>query len=396
MDFLIGRQQIFDRNLALFGYELLFRPVGNSADADGSAITQQLVADAILELGLERLTGGALAFINFTSANLLSGMTEALPKDKVVIEILESAEITPALIAQVSRLVASGYRIALDDFSFEPQWEPLVKIAHIVKIDVRARAEHATLKLIEQLKPYGVKILLEKIESEQEFKLYHRLGGEYFQGYFLHRPEVQAGKRLSPSTQTLLELLSKLHSPSLSLPEIAQILRRDPVLSLKLLNFINSACFALASRIDSVEHAVILLGIEQIKRWATLIALGGSASIPSAELLKTALIRARMCELIAIATHYPDPNQAFLVGLFSNLDALLKAPLPEVLKLLPLAEEIRAGILSQGRLGEMLRWVLSYEAFNLPAIEGLELSPATLGQIYLDSIAYVHQVYKGL
>jgi EAL and modified HD-GYP domain-containing signal transduction protein len=397
-DFLIGRQQIFDRDLRIFGYELLFRTLDDRSApaADGSAITQQLIVDAILELGLEKLTGGTRAFINFTADNLLDGIAELLPKDRVVIEVLESARITPHLISSVRRLAAAGYLIALDDFVFEPAWEPLVQIAHIIKIDVRAQPENETYELIHQLKPYGTKILLEKIESEQEFQLYHRLGGDYFQGYFLHRPHLQAGKRIEAVHQTLLQLLAELHQPTIDFYRIAELVRRDPALSFKLLNFTNSAWFALPRRIDSIEQAVILLGLEQIKRWATLLALSSAVQTQPTELLRAALTRARMCELLAIATEHPAPHQAFLVGLFSNLDALLGVPLAEITKTLPLAEEVQAGLNQQGPLGEILSCTLNYERWQLTVACCSGLSLTTIGRIYLDSIAWAQQAYSCL
>ncbi|GAB6067519.1 HDOD domain-containing protein [Methylothermus subterraneus] len=394
-EFLIGRQQIFDRNLSVFGYELLFRRVD---DCNGAvnASTPQLIGDALLELGLEKLTGGTRAFINFTADDLLQGLAELLPKDQVVIEVLESVQITPQLIAAVRRLKASGYLIALDDFVFEPAWEPLVRMAHIVKIDVRAQAQSETCALIDRLRPYGVKILLEKVESEPEFQLYHRLGGDYFQGYFFHRPDIQAGKRLDASQQTLLQLLTELHQPCSDLKQIAEIIRRDPALSYKLLNFIRSAWFALPRPIESIEQAVILLGTESIKRWATLLTLTQAVQAQPAERLRIALVRARMAELLAIATDYPDPNAAFLVGLFSNLDALLATPWPEILSSLPLADEIKLGLCQQGRLGEILRCVLKYESWQLAEIDCIKLPLTTIGRIYLDSVAYVRQVYEYL
>ncbi len=337
----------------MFGYELLFRTLDYERGHTGATITQQLIVDALLELGLAKLTRGKLAFINFASDDLIAGTAKLLPKDQVVIEVLENVELSPKLVSSVHDLAAAGYTIALDDFTFKPEWEPLVQLAHIIKLDVRARSEDQTCALIDQLKPYGVKILLEKIESEQEFQFYHRLGGDYFQGYFLHRPHLQSGKRIDALQHTQLQLLAKLNQPTVDLLFIAKLIRRDPVLSYKLLNFINSAWFALPRRIDSIEQAVIWLGVEQIKRWASLIVLSNAGRNRPFELIQIALTRARMGELLATATGQVDPNQAFLVGLFSNLDALLTMPLAEILQALPLADEVKAGLCQQGALGKI-------------------------------------------
>lgn len=394
-DFLIGRQPIFDRNLDIFGYELLFRSLSACPRENGTAITQQLVVDAILELGLEKLTGEALAFINFTADNLLAGVVELLPKTKVIVEVLEDTKITPDLVCTVRRLANEGYQIALDDFVFDPQWEPMLRIAHIVKLDVRAQPEDELKKSIGDLKSYGVQILLEKIETEAEFRLYHGLGGDYFQGYFLSSPQVVAGRRLGTSQQAVLQILAELQTTA-DLHEIAELIRRDVALSYKLLNFINSAHFALPRRIDTVEQAVVLLGLEPIKRWVSLLMLSTERQKRPKELIKIALIRARMCELLAAATNNADSNQAFLIGLFSNLDALLGVPLAEILKALPLAEEVQAGLSHQGPLGEILSCTLNYERWQLAGACCSGLSLTTIGRIYLDSLAWAQQVYSRL
>ncbi|MCX8049370.1 MAG: HDOD domain-containing protein [Methylohalobius sp.] len=394
-DFLIGRQPIFDRNLDVFGYELLFRSLNTGPQANGTVITQQLIVDAILELGLEKLTGRARAFINFTADNVLTGAAALLPSDRVVVEILEDAKVTADLICAVRRLADQGYRIALDDFVFDPRWEPMLQIAHIVKLDVRAQEESQLKRAIDRLKAYGVQILLEKIETEAEFQLYHSQGGDYFQGYFLSSPQMVAGRRLGASQQAILQILSVLHTTA-DLHQVAELIRRDVALSYKLLNFINSAYFALPEHIDSIEQTVILLGLESIKRWVSLLMLSTEGQKRPKELIQISLIRARMCEQLASASNKADPNQAFLVGLFSNLDALLAMPLPEVLKTLPLAPEVQAGLHQQGPLGEILCCALNYERWQLArtCCAGLPLS--AIGRIYLDSLAWAQQIYASL
>ncbi|WP_022948785.1 EAL and HDOD domain-containing protein [Methylohalobius crimeensis] len=397
-NFLIGRQQIFDRNLNIYGYELLFRSEDNTQASldNGAAITQQLILDAVLEIGLKKLTGGTRAFINFTADNLLAGTAEWLPKERVVIEILEHTKITPQLVSMVDRLAAAGYLIALDDFVFDPEWEPLVRIAHFIKLDVRAGSEAENIRLMDRLKPYPAKILLEKIETEQEFERYRRLGGDYFQGYFLHRPHTIARKRLDAARQTILQLVGELHKPDIDLHRIAELIRRDSALSYKLLNFINSAWFALPRHIDSIEQAVILIGVNQIRRWTTLISLGNAVQKRPSELFRTALLRARMCELLAIDSDLQDAEQAFLVGLFSTLDALLATPLTEIVNTLPLSEEVKDGLCQQGRLGEILQCVLRYERWQLQDIHSNRFTLTAINRAYLESIAWEQEVYSHL
>lgn len=393
-EFLIGRQQILDRNLEIFGYELLFRsPDGTPvSDKDGTTITQQLILDALLELGLEKLTGNARAFINLTADNILQGTAELLPKEKVVIEILENASVTNELVHTTRRLVESGYLVALDDFVFYPEWEPLLQLAHIVKIDVRASSESDITGLMTVLKDYQLEILVEKIETEEEFHRYQKMGGHYYQGFFFDRPQIMPGKRVEAYQHTLLQVLAEIHQPEAEMKQIATLISRDPGLSFKLLNFINSALFCLPNRIETIEQAVVLLGLRELQRWTALLTLSQTVQNQPNEHLCTALIRARMCELLAHKATLPSPSEFFLVGLFSNLDGLLAIPLENILDTLPLANRIIVGLLKhQGPMGEALSCVLHYESWQLQKVHFSSLPLATISQIYVESVVWAHQ-----
>lgn len=195
-DFLIGRQQIFDRNLEVYAYELLFRgdSVDLSEETAASKATNQVIVDTILEHGLQQVVGPHLAFINFSTRNLLDKIPLLLPKDRVVIEVLENVKINQATIDAVRELSAAGYLIALDDFIFSEEWLPLVELADIIKIDVRAMDPGETARLIESLKPYDVKLLAEKVETHDEYTQFRNLGCDYFQGYFFSKPNLVLGK----------------------------------------------------------------------------------------------------------------------------------------------------------------------------------------------------------
>ncbi len=401
-EFLIGRQQIYDRHLNVFGYELLFRSLDENIESEkeGTTASQRLIVDALLEMGLERLTGKARAFINLTAENILRGDAELLPKEKVIIEILENAKITPDLVHAVGQLVNAGYRIALDDFVFDPQWEPLVRMAHIIKVDVRAEPMEKVACLIERLERYPVKILLEKIETEEEFRHYQDLGGDYYQGFLFDRPRIVTGQRLDPHRQALLNVLAEIHQPNADIKHIAEVIGRDASLSYKLLNFINSASFGLKSKIETMNQAVVLLGLRELKRWTALLMLTQSrrsANRPN-ELLRIALIRARMCELLAEQMKRPDSGDFFLTGLFSNLDLLLGQPLDEILKNLPLADNIQKGLLHhQGPMGIALRCTLNYEKWHLSAVQQMNaVSLPKVSQLYLSSVTWADQIYDSL
>ncbi len=389
-NFLIGRQPIFDRDRRLFGYELLFRSTSAdlSPEVDGNRATEQLLVNVLLEYGLETLCGDARAFVNLTRDNLLSDTVRSLPRDRVVLEILESVEVDDELVTMVQDLAAEGYTIALDDFVFAPEWEPLLKLAHIVKIDLLAHSDTELEALIQCLRPYGVRLLAEKVESEAMMQRCLDLGCHYFQGYHLQRPQLVQGKRLSANNLAKLRLLAAINDPSVKVERLADIARTDPGLSFKLLKFINSARFALPVKVESIERAIVLLGLTELKRWATLLALSETTHDSPTHTLYLALSRAKMCEQLARESGFPDGDAFFLVGLLSVLETFLQMPMAEILRHLPLAEPVAEGLLGRGPAGEALRCVFAYEDWDMDAARFRDLDLTIVGNLYLESLRW--------
>ncbi|MGX2042181.1 EAL and HDOD domain-containing protein [Methylocaldum sp. MU1018] len=397
-DFLIGRQQIFDRDLCVFAYELLFRDInGSTAAAFGpTAASNQVIVDSLLEYGLDQIVGKQLAFINLTRENLLSETPFLLPKDKVVIEVLEDIRVDEALIRALQTLVQQGYRIALDDFVFEEGWLPLVEIAHIIKLDIQKITPAASGSMIKRFKTLPVRFLAEKVETQEQYLEYQALGCEYFQGFFFSRPSVVRGKRLETSQHTVLQLMAKVNRPNVSIPELAHTISMDVGLSYKLLRYINSAFFALPRKIDSLKFAITYLGIREIQRWASLISLA-SFSGRSIEVVKTALIRARMCESLAASLKLPSTEQFFLVGLMSTIDQLLEIPLDDAVASLPLSREVKNALVSHaGLAGEALDCAINYERWKLNAVHFENLDLPEVGKIHLESVCWANKVCRVL
>ena len=212
-DFLIGRQPIFDRDLNTHGYELLFRnaELDLSSSFHGSLATNQVITDTLLDKGLENIVGSHYAFINFTRENLLQETALLLPKDRVVIEILENVYVDRALIEAVQSLSKKGYRIALDDFVLKDKWVPFLKLVDVIKIDVLSMDKEAIREHVKQLKAYPVKILAEKIETKAEYQNFRDLGFDYFQGYFLSKPSLVCGKRVEVPDWSSAQLLAEIN-----------------------------------------------------------------------------------------------------------------------------------------------------------------------------------------
>lgn len=392
-DYFIGRQQILDRDLRVYGYELLYR--GGSVDfaeeRQAADATNQIIVDAVLDYGLERIAGSRRAFINFTARNLIDKTPLSLPKERVVIEVLENIKVGHEVICAVADLSKSGYLIALDDFIFSEEWLPLVKLANIIKIDIRAHSPQQLAEIIYSLRPYDVKLLAEKVETYEEYDLYRALGFHYFQGFFFNKPNVIHGKRVDAASHSVAQLLALINKEEIDFKELAEAISNDVGLSYKLLRYINSAYFAFRKKIDSIQKAIIYLGMRQIKHWATILTLSRFSDKPN-ELLILSLSRAKMCELLAVLAGEKSEH-FFLVGILSNLDAWLDAPMEEILNSLPLTDKVREAILyKKGAEGEALLCAIHYERCDSAAIRFKNLQPSAIRQAFWDSIQWTNDV----
>lgn len=395
-DYLIGRQRIVDRDLNVFAYELLFRDIeGQCAAAFGpTQASNQVIVDSVLEQGLERLVGDRRAFINFTRENLLSGIAELLPKDQVVIEILESVEVDDTLVDSVRKLAAAGYTIALDDFIFDVKWLPLLELAHVVKVDVLATSVEECRQILEQASQHrrSIRLLAEKVETEDQFRQFSEMGFELFQGYFFSRPNIVRGKRVQTNHLATLRLLAKINEPTITVNELVQTIATDVGLSYRLLRYINSATFSLSRKVDSISHAVALLGLVEIRRWASLMLL---ASFPTqtSETVNHALVRAQMCMILARMAGCRDADQFFLVGLMSTIDQLLGCPLDEVVPGLPLSQSVKDALLRRaGDTGQALTCAIAFECWDLENGQFKGIPVAEIGRIYLEAITWAHSM----
>lgn len=388
-DILIGRQQILDQNFNTFAYEILFR--GKDFDLSikegATSATNQVITDTILEIGLNHLVGPHLAFINFTTQNILDKTPLNLPKDRIVIEVLENVEVDSQVVQNLRELSALGYTIALDDFELSPQWLPLLEFVDIIKLDIMANSLDETHKLIAQLKPYNLKLLAEKVETHEEFQLLQEWGCELFQGFFFSKPKVVEGKRLSVNQASAMQLLAIINQSEVGFQQINQVISQDLGLSYKLLHYINSASFALANKVESIQQALTYLGLKEIKRWANILTLSSMSSQPCPA-LQNILLRAKMCELLAIEIDQ-DADTFFLVGLLSGIDSILDMPLDMALQQLPLSDTISQAILQKsGLAGEALQYSLNYEHWEIDRDTYHNIPPQRIAAIYLECLQW--------
>ena len=394
---LVGRQPILDRDLDVFGYELLFRPEHElSQPINGESATSQVVNNAFVDIGLDRIVGGHRAFINVTRDFLLQQSQLSFSKDRVVLEVLEDVEIDDALIEAVQTLSDTGYIIALDDFVYAPKWVPLLQCADIVKVDVLMFSEAELDEQLDYLRPHKASLLAEKVETSDEFDRLRLLGFDYFQGYFLSRPQTVSGKQAPTNRPGILSLMGRLQDPSITVEEIEVLVAQDVALSCRLLRYINSAFFALPRPVESIGRAVVYVGLTQLRQRTSLPAMAGVHNKPK-ELMRISLARAKMCELLCEAAGKRDKDVYFTVGLFSALGALFDQPLYEIVPELPLSKTIEDALLEHaGDVGAALHCTLAYETCEWPEVAFAHLDEEQLQTVYLDAVHWSFETFRWL
>jgi len=386
----VGRQPIYGCSLEVFAYELLFRnnEINRASFTDGDAATAQVMLNTFVEIGLDHIVDDHLAFINLTRDFVLGNYCVALPKDRVVLEVLENMCVDDELIDGLQRLSKLGYRIALDDFVYHESLKPLVELADIIKVDVLELDRETVAQHVDILRHYPVKLLAEKVETHEEFEFCQDLGFDYFQGYFFCKPKVISAKPMPANRMAILALLTQLQNPTIEISQLERIIQEDLSLGSQVLRYINSAFFEMPKQIDSIDQAVYMVGTDRLRTWASLLMLARIEDKPI-ELLVTAIVRARMCEQLALAHHVPEVDQYFTVGLFSILDGLLDQPLEDIIPTLPLEFDIRQALLNKkGSLGMTLECVLAYERGDWDTVlcHGVEVE--TVKAAYLEAISW--------
>jgi EAL and modified HD-GYP domain-containing signal transduction protein len=395
----IARQPIFDRGLDVVGYELLHRP-GPDPEArvsDPQAATMQVVDSALVEFGLQHLVGDGRAFINVTREFLVQGMHLVFPPTRVVFELVERTVVDAALMESLSLAKSEGYNVALDDFTGRDEEWPLVDLARMVKIDLLLTEDADLDDHVRRLKDAGTTLVAEKVETYEDLERCRDLGFDMFQGFFFARPSLLRKSVLSPDRIAAARLLAELHQPDVDVRELAEIIRRDVTLTYRVLTIVNSALYGLPRKIESVHQAIVLLGLDMIRNFASLIAMSLVRGKPS-ELVTTAVLRARMCELLAKSSGDPTTaDGAFIVGLLSVLEALMDTPLTEILERLPLAEPIEAALLArEGSLGDLLAAVERYERGALADLAEGPYPLSTMTEAYLDAVRWVVDIRASL
>lgn len=392
--FYLARQPIYDSGLRVAGYELLFRD-GNCAGAaftDGDRATSEVITSSV-DIGLSNLVGSHPAFINATSRFLHGNLPLPQLRSQIVLEVLEDVAVDDALVERLAALSRAGYRVALDDFVYRPGCDALLDVADYVKLDVQALDADQLADQVARVRAHRPRLIAEKVETYEMMAFCRELGIDLFQGFFFCKPRVICGKRPEANRLAVLQLITRLQDPDAGMDELERLVTCDPALSYRLLKYINSASCGVPVEVTSIRQAMVLVGVDMIRGWATLLLLSRLSDGKPSELIVTALIRARMCELLGRYDAGRDDNEYFTVGLLSVLDALLDVPMAEVVQELPFADEVRAALSSHaGVLGATLARVIDYEQ---DAVSAVDVDPA-LTESYLAALGWSAETQQAL
>ena len=357
MEVFIGRQPILDINENIVAYELLYRSKNKNSFplVDSDAATVDVLINSFLSIGIDEVTKGRPAFVNFTENLLMSNLTNLLNPSQVVIEILEDVAITYELIARVIKLKAKGYKVALDDFVLDESveiYDELFEHIDYIKVDFLLSPLKERLEIENRVKtsfPH-ITLLAEKVETREEFEIAKVSGYELFQGYFFEQPQVIMSTDIPVNTIQYFQLISLLREEEPNMDVVAESIERDISLSYKLLHLINTSPRR-RTKVRSIKQAVMMLGIAQLRNWIYLLAMRENNknhdSDVFTEVMHSALYRAKVCEILAKHDKHSNFSEYFLIGMFSLMDTLLQRPMYAIMQQMPFSEEIMETISGQ-------------------------------------------------
>lgn len=361
----VARQPILDGRNEVFGYELLHRAARGDTSWAGGPVDRasaHVINDALLSVGMDALTSGKIAFLNVSHQVLLEDSATVLPPKGVVIEILENIPPTPEVMEACRSLQQRGYALALDDFTPGCAAEALVPYATYVKIDLLLTPPDALGPMASRLLSRGVRLLAEKVETAEALQVAQSAGCSLFQGYYFCRPTTLAAGSVAPRRLAYLRLLAALNQPNVTLATLEEIIKQDASFSYRVLRFVNSAASGVRRAVHSIEQALLFIGLERVRKWASIWALAGVSEGVTPEIVNLAILRARCCEILGEGRGRAERADGFLLGLCSLLDVILKQPMDMALEGLPLSEETRAALLGHETAERhILDAVIAYE-----------------------------------
>lgn len=393
----VARQPILTADEKVYGYELLFRDgIENhfrETDADSAS---RRTLNTSLHLGLDLLCDSRRGFVNCTREVLLKDYMTLLPPKLGVVEVLESVPVDDLVVAALQRLKQAGYLIALDDFAANDPREPFTAFADILKVDMRQTPIEQGAEMVKKYGSWRCNLLAEKVETREEFTAAKAAGFTYFQGYFFRRPEVLQAKEIPANRLSYLRLLRAVSQPELNVREFEEMIKQEVSICYRLLRYLNSAAFGIQNGVHSVRHALALLGEREVRRWVRLVATLTIAENRSSELVASAMVRARFCELLAPRVPHGE-SDLFLMGMLSVVDAILEVPMTRVVEAIPLDHETKAVLLGRSsKLHPLYALMLSRESGDWKTAaecsSNLGLSESEVAEAFWKAIQWARQI----
>lgn len=402
MDVFVARQPIFDRDKVVIAYELLYREGDanyfNASVSDNIA-TSVLLMNSYLSFGMNALIGELKAFINFSKALINNDIPLLLNENNVVVELLESIKPDPFFINKIKELKKKGYIIALDDYAYGYEYIDLIELSDIIKIDFMQNTKSDIQKFVSEWKEKGKLLLAEKVETLEEFIWAKNLGFDYFQGYFFSKPMVLKNKTLSNSSFQYFNLMDKLSVDEPNYKEIANIIEKDVNLTYKLLKLVNSR-FTLNQSINSIQHALSILGINSFRKWLSLAIIQNNLTSGQSELVKISLIRSSFVEKIAMASNLKMyASELSLLGILSLIDVLLEAPMKDLLDNLSLSVDITNTLLGhKTKYSCIIKIITEYEKgqFNdiAECCREINVNKELLPHMYIEAVKWAEDLFE--
>jgi EAL and modified HD-GYP domain-containing signal transduction protein len=364
----IARQPILDRNKEIFAYELLFRDGKNNCypSEERDEATTKLIAKNYQTLGLDDISCSKKSFINFQHETLMSGLPASLDPENIVVDLVAGRCVDSSLIDMCKHVKNMGYKIALEDSRLKPSWNEFLPFVDMLKVNANHESMDFLEKNVNRFIDANVQLVADRVDTYQSFSYFKELGFDYFQGYFFARPESLSNENLPTSKLTLIELMGASSSESFDVESINSVVEHDVGLSYMLLRFINNPMINKRYKITSLRHALNYMGEVEIKKFIALLALANLSDDKPLELLHLSLVRAKFCDLVGAEKNIgSNPPTAFLVGLFSMLDALLDQEMESLIGTLPLVDEVKEALCGgQNDLSVFLMLVRAFESGN--------------------------------
>lgn len=403
MDTFIARQPIFDRKNEVVAYELLFRNGHNNFynNSNGDEATLNVIANSFYAFDFKGIIDNKKAFINFTEELIKEEIATILPSEYVVIEILENIEPSEEFISSCKRLKEKEFIIALDDFTFDIRYIKLVQLADIIKIDFKITKGVERKKVFELLRINSkLKFLAEKVENKEEYHEALKLGYTYFQGYYFSKPTILSTQNIPANKDTRLKILKLINKDDFDFNHLEALIIKDLGLSYKLTKLINSSAYGIKNKVSTIKHAITLLGKKEIIKWLYIVLLNDLKENDIDEVVKVSLQRAKMCESICDMSIYQEKiNSAYMVGLFSVMDAILNCSIEIIIKELYLSNEIKEGLIEQNSpLNKVLKLTISYEKGQWEDVlfyaKEIKINENKIPEVYLESVRWADEILQ--